>query len=350
VPRQRLSTRLQAIWYGGTSPPWPLRTLSRVFGLAVRLRRAAYARGLCSSRRVAKPVIVVGNLTVGGSGKTPLVIWLAQQLRERGLHPGVVLRGYGGMAVTGRVPCLVTPDSDAAVVGDEALLLRLRTGVPVVVGRDRVGAAQRLIAAGVDVIIADDGLQHLRLARDFEIAVIDGARGLGNGYLLPAGPLREPAERLARVDAVVINGERGASVDAAGADAHAMAGAAPGFVMRLSGEWLRTLAGNAEPVALASLAGRRVHAVAGIGNPARFFAQLAAAGLEVIAHAFPDHHRYRAAELEFDDGLPLLMTEKDAVKCRPFAAANRWYLPVTASFAAADGSALLARLQRCLAA
>jgi tetraacyldisaccharide 4'-kinase len=350
VPRQRLSARLQAIWYGGISPPWPLRGLSRVFGLAVKLRRAAYARGLCSSRRVARPVIVVGNLTVGGSGKTPLVIWLAQQLRELGLHPGVVLRGYGGVAVTGRVPCLVTPDSDASVVGDEALLLRLRTGVPVVVGRDRVGAAQRLIAAGVDVIIADDGLQHLRLARDFEIAVIDGARGMGNGYLLPAGPLREPAERLALVDAVVINGERGDRVDAAAADAHAVAGAAPGFVMRLSGEWLRTLAGNAEPVALSSLAGRRVHAVAGIGNPARFFAQLAAAGLEVIAHAFPDHHRYRAAELEFNDGLPLLMTEKDAVKCRPFAAANRWYLPVAASFAAADGSALLARLQRCLVA
>ena len=351
MPRRTLSARLQAIWYGGSwPPPWPLRALSRAFGLAVTLRRAAYARGLCSSRRLAKPVIVVGNLTVGGSGKTPLVIWLAQQLRERGLRPGVVLRGYGGMAVAGRVPCLVTPDSDVTVVGDEALLLRLRTGAPVVVGRDRVGAAQRLIAAGVDVIIADDGLQHLRLARDFEIAVIDGARGLGNGYLLPAGPLREPAARLALVDAVVINGERGASVAGAGADAHAVAAAAPGFVMRLSGEWLRPLAGNAEPVALSSLAGKRVHAVAGIGNPARFFAQLAAAGLEVIAHAFPDHHRYRAAELEFGDDLPLLMTEKDAVKCRPFAAANRWYLPVAASFAGTDGSALLARLQGCLAA
>jgi tetraacyldisaccharide 4'-kinase len=350
VPRQTLSARLQAIWYGGATPPWPLRALARVFGLAVVLRRAAYARGLCRSRRVAKPVIVVGNLTVGGSGKTPLVIWLAQQLRERGLRPGVVLRGYGGVAVAGRVPCLVTPDSDVAVVGDEALLLRLRTGVPVVVGRDRVGAAERLIAAGVDVIIADDGLQHLRLARDFEIAVIDGARGLGNRYLLPAGPLREPGERLARVDAVVINGGAGSALEAAAAAAHAVAGAPPGFVMRLNGEWLRTLAGTGAPVALSSLAGRRVHAVAGIGNPARFFAQLAAAGLEVIAHAFPDHHRFRAAELEFGDDLPLLMTEKDAVKCRPFAAANRWYLPVAASFAAADASALLARLQRCLAA
>jgi tetraacyldisaccharide 4'-kinase len=350
VPSDSLSARLQAIWYRGAQPPWPLRALARVFGVAVRLRRAAYEHGLYRSRRVAKPVIVVGNLTVGGSGKTPLVIWLAQQLRERGLHPGVVLRGYGGAAVAGRLPCLVNPDSDVAVVGDEALLLRLRTGVPVVVGRDRVGAAQRLIAAGVDVVIADDGLQHLRLARDFQIAVIDGARGLGNGYLLPAGPLREPAERLALVDAVVINGEHAGAVHAAGSATYPLAAARPRFIMHLTGEWLRALAGTGEPVALSNLAGQRVHALAGIGNPARFFAQLAAAGLEVIAHAFPDHHRYRAAELEFGDGLPLLMTEKDAVKCRPFAAANRWYLPVAASFTAADASELLARLQRCLAA
>jgi tetraacyldisaccharide 4'-kinase len=343
VPRPRLSARLQAIWYGSTSPPWPLRLLARLFGLMVRLRRAAYARGVCRSRRVARPVVVVGNVTVGGSGKTPLVIWLAQQLCERGLRPGVVLRGYGGAAASRRVPCLVTPDSDVAAVGDEALLLRLRTGVPVVVGRDRVGAAERLLATGVDVIIADDGLQHLRLARDFEIAVIDATRGLGNRYLLPAGPLREPAERLLRVDAVVINGEDGGAPWAA-------AGMQAALLMRMRGEWLHALAGSGDAVALSSLAGKRVHAVAGIGNPQRFFAQLDAAGLQVIEHAFPDHHRYRAAELEFHDGLPLLMTEKDAVKCRPFAAANRWYLPVTASFAGADGDALLTRLQRCLAA
>jgi tetraacyldisaccharide 4'-kinase len=349
VPRQTLSARLQAIWYGGSLPPWPLRVLSRLFGLTVRLRRAGYERGLCRSQRLSKPVIVVGDLTVGGSGKTPLVIWLVQQLRARGLRPGVVLRGYGGSAVAGRVPYLVAPDSDVAVVGDEALLLRLRTAVPVVVGRDRVGAARRLLGVGVDVIIADDGLQHLRLARDFEIAVIDAARGLGNRYLLPAGPLREPPERLRQVDAVVINGEAGGPLNAAGANPQALPGVQAAFVMRLIGEWLHTLAGTDERMALSSFAGQRVHAVAGIGNPQRFFAQLAAAGLEVVAHAFPDHHRYRAAELEFDDALPLLMTEKDAVKCRPFAAANRWYLPVAASFTGADASALLARLQRCLA-
>jgi tetraacyldisaccharide 4'-kinase len=164
---------------------------------------------------------------------------------------------------------------------------------------------------------------------------------MGNGYLLPAGPLREPPQRLSTVDAVVINGEEGVSLGAAGVKR--------GFVMRLRGEWLRPLAGSGPPVALSSLAGRRVHAIAAIGNPQRFFAQLTAAGLTVVAHAFPDHHRYRAAELEFGDDLPLLMTEKDAVKCRPFAAANRWYLPVAASFAGTDGAALLTRLQRCLA-
>jgi tetraacyldisaccharide 4'-kinase len=319
--------------------------LARLFGLLVRLRRAAYVRGLYRSQRLGKPVIVVGNLTVGGSGKTPLVIWLVQQLCERGLHPGVVLRGYGGRALGS--PQAVAPDSDVALVGDEALLRR-RTGVPVVVGRDRVSAARQLLEGGADVIIADDGLQHLRLARDFEIAVIDATRGLGNRYLLPAGPLREPPERLRRVDAVVINGA--GAEGAAGARALAALGLEAAFVMRLSGDWLQPLAGSGEPVALASLAGKRVHALAGIGNPQRFFAQLAAAGLEVIGHAFPDHHRYRAAELQFDDALPLLMTEKDAVKCRPFAAANRWYLPVAASFSAADTSELLARLQRCLAA
>jgi tetraacyldisaccharide 4'-kinase len=339
---------LQAIWWGDATPPWPLRALAHLFGGVVRLRRAAYARGVCRSARLGKPVIVVGNLSVGGSGKTPLVIWLVQQLRARGLRPGVVLRGYGGRADGGGVVSLVTPESDVAVVGDEALLLRLRTGVPVVTGRDRVAAAQRLLAVGVDVIIADDGLQHLRLARDFEIAVIDAMRGLGNRYLLPAGPLREPPERLLQVDAVVVNGEAVAPAGGPAASANVVRAQEAGFVMRLSGEWLRTLAGNGEGLALSSLAGRRVHAIAGIGNPERFFSQLSAAGLQVIAHAFPDHHRYRAAELEFGDALPLLMTEKDAVKCRPFAAANRWYLPVSASFAAPEASALLARLQRCL--
>lgn len=339
-----VSARLQRIWYRDQPrSPWPLRALSRLFGLVVGLRARAYASGLLKSHRVSKPVIVVGNLTVGGTGKTPLVIWLVEQLRGQGLHPGIVLRGYGGGGPGDTMPRRVETDSDPADVGDEALLLRVRTGVPVIVDRDRVRGARALVAAGVNVIVADDGLQHLRLARDYEIAVIDAARGFGNGYLLPAGPLREPCARLAQVSAVVINGGEGGGVLSPGVQVQAV------FSMHLGGERLYPLAGGHDSIALASLAGTRVHALAGIGNPQRFFDQLCAAGLTVIAHAFPDHHRYRRAELEFSDGLPLLMTEKDAVKCRAFAANNRWYLPVTANFAPGQGSALLARLQHGLA-
>jgi tetraacyldisaccharide 4'-kinase len=268
----------------------------------------------------------------------------------------VVLRGYGGSAAQGREPQLVGLDSDPAVVGDEALLLAQRTRVPVVVCRDRVRAARRLLEQMVDVIVADDGLQHLALARDLELAVIDAARGLGNGRLLPAGPLREPPARLAQLDAIVINGETAAADStslegiADGSVAAAVLTALPPeavFRMSLHGDQLWPL-GRGAPMPLGDLAGARVHAVAGIGHPERFFAQLAAAGLQVIAHPFPDHHRYRASELEFADDLPLLMTEKDAVKCRSFDARNRWFLPVAASFSPAQTAALRTRLERSL--
>ena len=306
--------------------------LSHVFGWGVRARHALYARDYLTRQRLERPVIVVGNLSVGGSGKTPLVVWLVEQLRLAGSRPGVVLRGYGGSAARGREPTRVRADSPAAVVGDEALLLLARTGAPVAVCADRVRAARLLLAEGIDVIVADDGLQHLRLARDCEIVVIDGERGLGNGYLLPAGPLREPATRLASVDAIVINGE--------GYCGGITMPLAP-IPMRLCGDRLQALDGNAAPVLLASLAGRRVHAVAGIGHPQRFFAQLRAAGLEPIEHAFPDHHGFRTGELSFGDALPVLMTEKDAVKCRGLGVPNGWYLPVSAEFAAAEAARLL---------
>ncbi len=329
------------MWYRERRPAGALRLLALLFGLGVRLRRAGYQRGLLRRHRVGKPVIVVGNISVGGTGKTPLVIWLCEQLGALGLRCGVALRGYGGRAARAAVPQLVGPDADAAAVGDEAVLLARRTGALVAVCRDRVRAAQQLAAAGADLIICDDGLQHLALARDFELAVIDAGRVFGNGYLLPAGPLREPPERLAQLDAVVLN------VD--GLDEPAVRPNRPdlrtAFIMRLRGERLWPLSSEGTSIALARLAGRQVHAVAGIGHPERFFARLTAAGLQVIAHPFADHHRYQSRELEFGDDLPLLMTEKDAVKCLRFETANRWFLPVTASLADADAAALMERLK-----
>ena len=342
MPSRPIGSRLLLLWDRGR-PPWLLRWLARLFGAIVRARRGAYARGWLRSQRLDRPVLVVGNITVGGSGKTPLVIWLTAQLRAAGWTPGIVLRGYGGAAGSRRTALRVEADSDPRLVGDEALLLRQRTGVPVAICRERVRAGRLLLSEGVDLIIADDGLQHLALVRNVEIAVIDANYGLGNGYLLPAGPLREPRARLAQVDALVVNGQ-----SAYWREALRALGALGPFTMRLGGEWLWPLAGAGERAALAGFAGRRVHALAGIGHPQRFFAQLRGAGLEVIEHPFPDHHRYRGRELEFDDELPVLMTEKDAVKCRAFGGANRWYLPVSATFEEAEAAALLAGVQRRL--
>jgi len=241
----------------------------------------------------------VGNLTVGGTGKTPLVIALAKALRRSGLRPGILSRGYRGTSVA---PRAVAVGDDAERVGDEPLLLAERSGCPVWIGADRVAAARALCAAhsGCNVILCDDGLQHYRLQRDFEIAVED-ERGLGNGLLLPAGPLREPAKR--RVDATVVNG------------GEPRAGA---FAMRLVPESLYRVVNPPARVAQADLAGKNLHAVAGIGNPERFFAALSRMGIVFSAHPFPDHHPFRASDLEFADCDYVLMTEKDAVKCRRF--------------------------------
>ncbi len=331
-----LDAWLQQVWYERARAPWWLRLLSPLYGFAVRCRHWLYARGWLRSVHVAAPVIVVGNITVGGTGKTPLVIWLVGRLRELGLVVAVVTRGYGRS--TGRVTTdilRVDENCRAEEVGDEALLIRLRTGIAVYVSRDRVAAAQAAIADGARVIIADDGLQHLRLARAVEIALVDGQRGLGNGALLPGGPLREEAARLAGVDAVVLT-EAGA-----GAPAGSWAGA---LRMSLSGELVQPVNGVAIERTLLSFAGQQVHAVAGIGNPRRFYATLESAGLVVIPHGFPDHHRYAATDLDFGDERAVIMTEKDAVKCRSFAPAHCWCLPVSASFPAADERTLLRRI------
>jgi tetraacyldisaccharide 4'-kinase len=319
---------LQSFWYGPRPVPVWLLPLAALFGLLMRLRGAAYARGWLPSMRLPVPVIVIGNLSVGGTGKTPLTVWLVQQLQTRGLRVGVVLRGYGGAA---RRPQLVAEGSTADEVGDEALLIRAQAHCPVAVGADRVAAARLLLAQDVQLIIADDGLQHLRLRRDVEIVVADGERGFGNGRLLPAGPLREPSARAARLSLRIQNG----GTTLLWPDARRM---------RLEGHELRPVGRAAAAVPVARLAGQQVHAVAGIGHPQRFFASLRALGLAVIEHAFPDHHRYRPGELEFGDALPVLMTEKDAVKCHGFALAHHWYLPVAAHFDAADQRRILEKI------
>ena len=303
--------RLDYYWY--TRSPWLLllTPLSLVFRVIVSLRRLAYKRGIRRSTRVSVPVIVVGNITVGGTGKTPLVAWLAKYLQSKGDKPGIISRGYGGQASSW--PQQVRPDSDPAAVGDEAVLLATKTGCPMAVAPDRVAAANALIEhSDCDVILSDDGLQHYALQRDIEIAVIDGVRRFGSGFLLPAGPLREPVGRLQEVDLVVVNG-------LGKGQEHPM--------WMLPGD-VRNLLNPGKVCAIDEFRSQTVHAVAGIGNPERFFRSLQDAGLLVEPHRFPDHYRYRPGDIRFGDDRPVFMTEKDAVKCRHFAAENDWFVPV----------------------
>jgi tetraacyldisaccharide 4'-kinase len=315
---------LNRIWYERSTPPWWLMPMSFIYGAVSGSRRYLYAKRLRKSTRMTRPVIVVGNLTVGGTGKTPLVCWLVARLCELGFKPGVVTRGYGGSSRSVR---LIDGSDDPGVVGDEPVLLSRRTGVPVAVGRDRPAAAQLLVGAGCDVIVSDDGLQHYALARDCEVAVIDGDRRFGNGWLLPAGPLRETRSRLSVADATVVNGGRAL-----------LRGA---LSMRLEAKTAVALDG-ARVSPLHSFAGVQVHAIAGIGNPDRFFNMLRAHGIEVIGHALPDHVRINPKDIHFADDKPVLMTEKDAVKCARAADERHWYVPVSASFAGLESTTLLA--------
>jgi tetraacyldisaccharide 4'-kinase len=297
-----------------------------LFAVVVLLRRLLFLLRILKSAHPGIPVIVVGNIVAGGSGKTPLAIWIAEFLKAKGWSPGIVSRGYGSSETA---PRAATIASKAEEVGDEPIVLSRRSGCPVWVGADRVATARALRAANpdVDVLILDDGLQHYRLRRDVEIAVVD-SRGTGNGFLLPAGPLREPAWRLRTVDAVVCNGFRKEGA----------------FSMRMQGDTLHRMTDAADRKPASALAGARVHAVAGMGDPNRFFLHLAGLGVKLVPHPFPDHHPFTPQDLAFAGDEPVVMTEKDAVKLRHAARPTWWVLPVTAQPDPAFGEWLLGKL------
>ncbi len=321
-------TGLETYWYRTSPLHLILLPISWLFGALAALRRMLYRTHMLKSFKLTVPVIVVGNISVGGTGKTPLTLSLAQQLVNRGLHPVIVSRGFGGASEQQAV----NQSSTAQQVGDEPLLMARRGICPVWVGRDRVATAQQALLAHpqCDVVLCDDGLQHYRLQRDMEIAVIDGVRRFGNGYLLPAGPLRESLSRLKTVDAVVVNGGT----------------AAPGqYAMQLSGDVFDNLLDPGKTATARDLRGLRLHAVAGIGHPQRFFDQLKSLGLTVTPHAFPDHHPYASGDLLFNDCDALLLTEKDAVKCTAYADEKFWVFRVDAQI----DPALIAHLLRKIA-
>lgn len=305
--------RLDYYWYNKSFITLVLLPVSWLFCAITIVRRALYRLGIFKVHQLSVPVIIVGNISVGGTGKTPLVTWLIEVLRNNGYTPGIVSRGYGGQAT--HWPQQVRVDSDPRMVGDEAVLLSQRCACPMAVGPKRVEAAEALLAhTECDIIVADDGLQHYALGRDMEIAVVDGVRRFGNQHCLPAGPLREPLSRLASVDAVVTNGVPGVRE----------------YRMDLIPGTLRNLKLPKKRATLESFAGKTVHAIAGIGNPDRFFRQLEGQGITVIEHAFADHHPYEQEDIIFDDDLPVLMTEKDAVKCQEFSSDQHWCVPVDA--------------------
>jgi len=305
---------LEQLWYGNhrlSSVLLPLGWLNAGF---MKIRNAAYTVGILPKRSVDVPVIVVGNLTVGGTGKTPLVIWLSQFLIKQGYRPGIISRGYGGRKSSR--PQQVRPDSHPSQVGDEPVLLAQKTRCPVAVFPNRYIAASELLKyTDCNILLCDDGLQHLAMDRDLEIAVVDGDRRFGNGRCLPAGPLREPVSRLSTVDLIVATGKAGRNE----------------FLMNYVYDDLLSL-DKQQSTVIDAFRNTTVHAVSGIGNPERFQAYLRSHNIRVIKHEFMDHHNYQQADLQFNDGLSIIMTEKDAVKCRDLNLKNAWYLPIHAEF------------------
>lgn len=305
---------LQKYWYRITPLHLLLLPVSLLFYLLVSIRRQLFRSGIFASVKIPVPVIIIGNISVGGTGKTPFTLWLAEQLIANGWHPGIISRGFGGSS---SIPREVQHNSDPAIAGDEPVLMAQRKLCPVWISRDRPAAAKALLNAHpeCDVILSDDGLQHYRLQRDVEIVVVDGIRRFGNGLLLPAGPLRETQSRLHEADAVIVNGGK-VSPDQ--------------YSMQLEGVHFYNLLNPEITATAADFQGQSIHAIAGIGHPERFFRHLNNLGLTLQTHPYPDHHHYTAADLAYADANALLMTEKDAVKCISFADEKCWVLRVEA--------------------
>jgi tetraacyldisaccharide 4'-kinase len=310
---------------------WPISIL---FGALAAIRRALYRSGVLHSIKLPVPVIIVGNISVGGTGKTPFTLWLAQQLLDEGWHPAIISRGYTKSKQHPlHTPHAVTVSDSPDAVGDEPLLMAQRNLCPVWIGRDRPAVAQALLQTHpeCDVILSDDGLQHYRLQRDIEIVLIDGKRRFGNGLLLPAGPLREPVSRLNSVDIVVTNGGKPHSGEQA---------------MLLDGSQFYNLLNPTTTLPANAFIGQRLRAIAGIGHPERFFVHLKHLGLNAQTHAFPDHHRYTVADISFNDTDAILMTEKDAVKCTAFATEQCWALRVDAQVDPALAQLIIEKIKK----
>jgi len=320
---------INRLWYQGSPFFYLLIPFTAVYRSIIFLRRLLYMKGIKAVTRLPVPVIIVGNISVGGCGKTPLVIQLAKLLQDNQWRPGIVSRGYGGKAK--HYPAIVTADSDPAQMGDEPVLIAQRTSCPVVVAPRRVEAAQLLLRQfECDVVISDDGLQHYALDRDIEIAVIDGLRRFGNGYCLPAGPLREPLSRLDEVDYTIINDHESSE----------------NYSMSLKPGKFINIKDPGEQQGPSYFYNKAVHAIAGIADPQRFFTTLISMGIQAIEHSFPDHHHFQAGDLNFAEDPIIIMTEKDKVKCQQFAQANYWYLPVDLELSPTFTTDFLAQLRQ----
>jgi tetraacyldisaccharide 4'-kinase len=314
-------------WYQPQPIRWLLWPLSLLYQAVLQIRKGLFGLGILQQRYLPVPVIIVGNITVGGTGKTPFVIWLANQLKQAGYRPGIISRGYGGKA--DHYPQKVMPYSRPDIVGDEPIIITRHTLCPMVVAPDRFAAGKMLLEDyDCNIIIADDGLQHYSLGRDIEIIIVDGQRQFGNQLCLPAGPLREPLSRLQQADFIVENHGSGFAK----------------YTMMLTQLHAINLTDPTKKQPLSSFTGQRVHAIAGIGHPQRFFDQLTSQGLQVICHAFDDHYMFKAKDLMFNDNNPILMTEKDSVKCQLFANSNTWYIPIEASISGKLNQHILQKL------